>query len=161
MCVCFLSFLVRPFFPSLARSLALRSVIERMWMCFLWHFRSKTKMVLVLCLLTHPSSFSSFLFARDEGKNPNYKKHFLVNTCVTCTHFIPVLKRKCSLLTSQKKEFLLMFDWLFPTDVTRRTSVRACVCLFQSIIKRLKRKKNPSTARHGTMECQFDSFHVN
>lgn len=50
----------------------------------------------------------------------------------------------------ESREFLLMFDWLFPTDkMRRRRSVRVFVCLFESIIKTLS-----STAQHNTTQQQ-------
>lgn len=153
MSVFFLSVFVR-FFLSLslfARSLALRSVIERMWMCFLWHFRSKKKMALVGSMRTPTSCL-----LKTREKNPNYKKHFVVNTCVTCTHFISVFEEEMLVAAGfTETEFLLMFDWLFPTDVTRRKSVRAFVCFSP-----LSRDSSPNRTQHQhhVNSIRFDSI---
>lgn len=152
--VFFLSFLVRPFFSLFACFLALRSVIERMWMCFLWHFRSKKKMVLVLCSLIPPPHLACLIKTRE--KIQTIKSTFLLTHVWRARILFQFWKGNARCWFHRKRIFIDVR--LTISDRCNETKKYACVRLFVSVHyqKARAQKKNQAPPPHG-MSIRFIS----
>lgn len=157
MCVCFLSFFPRSsVFSLFACFLALRSVIERMWMCFLWHFRSKKKMVLVLCSLIPPPHLACLIKTRE--KIQTIKSTFLLTHVWRARILFQFWKGNARCWFHRKGIFIDVR--LTISDRCNETKKYAYVRLFVSVhyqkARAQKKNRAPNTPPHG-MSIRFIS----